>query len=79
MGGQHTANKASALVCSHCFRFLGPIPAQISHCLSQLPGLGDSGRCLSSLFTALQLLTHIMHTIATCVRPCIMQGCSICK
>ena len=43
VGAQHTANKAAALVCSHCFQFLGPLQDQISHCLPQLPGLEASG------------------------------------
>ena len=31
MAGQHTANKAEALVCSVCFRFLASVEAQIAH------------------------------------------------
>ena len=42
VGAQHAGNKSAALVCSHCFRFLGSIQAQISHCLAQLPGLSGA-------------------------------------
>ena len=30
--GQHTANKCLALVCSHCFQFLGSITMQLAWC-----------------------------------------------
>jgi hypothetical protein len=31
VGAQHTANRDDALVCSHCFRFIGSIGIQIAH------------------------------------------------
>lgn len=32
VAGQHTANKCHALVCSHCFQFLGSIGLQVARC-----------------------------------------------
>lgn len=32
VAGQHTANKCHALVCSHCFQFLGSIGLQVAWC-----------------------------------------------
>ena len=32
VAGQHTSNKAFALVCSHCFQFLGSIRMQLAWC-----------------------------------------------
>lgn len=37
VAAQHTANKADALVCAQCFRFLGSIERQLQHRL-----LGDA-------------------------------------
>ena len=66
MGAQHTANKAAALVCSHCFQFLGPLQDQISHCLPQLPGLEASGMTAAPRWAHKPL--HMLQ--AYCVSQC---------
>ena len=50
VGVQHYDNKRQVLVCSHCFRFVGSIEAQIAWRLAAQPmGETDEHHCCSTL------------------------------
>ena len=45
VGIQHNANRTAALVCSHCFRYLGSVETQIGVRLAALHGEGELHAC----------------------------------
>lgn len=58
VAGQHTANKCHALVCSHCYQFLGSIGLQVAWC--QLAAAAD-GMYLLEAATCILCLEVIRH------------------
>ena len=45
VGIQHNSNRTAALVCSHCFRYLGSVETQIGVRLAALQGEGELQQC----------------------------------
>ena len=61
VGIQHTSNRTGALVCSHCFRFIGSVELQIGLQLTQLQAEGARGRGNASASNAVCTPTFL-HT-----------------
>ena len=71
VAGQHTSNKAFALVCSHCFQFLGSIRMQLAWC--KVAALCDGTQytyCPNMVLALCQQLCNCMYQRRCAILQC---------